>query len=136
MGFLETRVLDFKYVFIASLNEGTLPGNAIPKSLIPYSLRKAYQLPCKEEQDAVTAYHFYRLLQRAQHVKLFYNSELNDMGGGEKSRYLLQLQYELTRLNPKLNIHYKQVNPIPEAPSKVIIEIPKSELVLKLLKEK
>jgi hypothetical protein len=136
MGFLETRVLDFKYVFIASLNEGTLPGNAIPKSLIPYSLRKAYQLPCKEEQDAVTAYHFYRLLQRAQFVKLFYNSELNDMGGGEKSRYLLQLQYELSRLNPKINIQYKQVNPVPEAPSKVSINIQKSNEVLQLLKDK
>lgn len=136
MGFLETRVLDFKYVFIASLNEGTLPGNATSKSLIPYSLRKAYQLPCKEEQDAVTAYHFYRLLQRAQHVKLFYNSELNDMGGGEKSRYLLQMQYELSRLNPNLNILYKQVNPIPEAPSKVNIEITKSEEVLNLLKDR
>ena len=58
VGFLETRILDYDTVYIAPLNEGTLPGDAISKSLIPYSLRKAYHLPCKEEQDAVTAYHF------------------------------------------------------------------------------
>ncbi|MBK7967088.1 MAG: hypothetical protein IPK10_18655 [Bacteroidetes bacterium] len=37
---METRILDFEHVYIAPLNEGSLPSVAASKSLIPYSLRK------------------------------------------------------------------------------------------------
>lgn len=136
MGFLETRVMDYKQVFIAPLNEGSLPSQSVAKSLIPYSLRKAYKLPCKEEQDAVTAYHFYRLLQRAEYINLYYNTDLNDTGGGERSRYLYQLHHELIIKNPPLKLSYLQEASSVKAFEAAPIIIHKSENILQLLKDK
>ncbi len=136
MGFLETRILDYEYVFIASMNEGTLPSNNTPKSLIPYSLRKAYQLPCREEQDAVTAYHFYRLLQRAEYIYFFYNSDMNEMGGGERSRFLLQLHHELKESNLGIKFQYSQIENAPITFSNDEILINKSDDILQKLKNR
>lgn len=94
MGVLETRNLDYKNVFILSLNEGSFPGNAGKGSYIPLNIRKAYNLPTPEQQDSIYAYLFYRMLQRAENIFLFYNSETDVLGQGEMSRYLQQLMYE------------------------------------------
>ncbi|NJN41489.1 MAG: hypothetical protein HC811_03855 [Flammeovirgaceae bacterium] len=94
MGVLETRNLDFENVFILSLNEGMLPPSARQGSYIPHSIRKAYSLPSYEHQDSIYSYLFYRLLQRAQHVHLYYNTEPDIIGNGEMSRLVQQLVYE------------------------------------------
>lgn len=94
MGVLETRNLDFKNVFILSLNEGSLPAGGGKGSYIPYNIRKAYQLPTIEHQDSMYAYLFYRVMQRAENIYLFYNSETDVLGQGEMSRYLQQLLFE------------------------------------------
>jgi hypothetical protein len=94
MGVLETRNLDFKNVFILSLNEGSLPSFNTKGSYIPHNIRKAYGLPTVDQQDAIYAYLFYRSFQRAENVYLFYNSETDDLGLGEMSRYLQQLIFE------------------------------------------
>jgi RecB family exonuclease len=130
MGFLETRVLDFDSVFIATLNEGTLPSSAVSSSLIPYALRKAYRLPCREEQQAVTAYHFYRLLQRAQNIHLYYNVQLNSMGAGEKSRYLYQLNLDVIRKYPPLSVRYLNQSPKINPPGSGAFEITKTAEIL------
>ena len=98
MGFLETRVLDFSHVYILSANEGDLPDTRTANSFVPYHLRKAFRLPTHEEKDAIYAYHFYRLLQRAANVHLIYNSELTDKGrSGEMSRFIRQIQHYFKR---------------------------------------
>ena len=51
-------------------------------------------MPTAEHQDAMYAYLFYRMLQRAENIFLFYNSETDVLGQGESSRYLKQLIYE------------------------------------------
>lgn len=94
MGVLETRNLDFKNVFILSLNEGSFPSFGSKNSYIPFSIRKAYSLPTVEYQDAMYAYLFYRMIQRAENIFLFYNTETDVLGQGESSRYLKQLIYE------------------------------------------
>jgi CRISPR/Cas system-associated exonuclease Cas4 (RecB family) len=94
MGVLETRNLDFENVFILSLNEGLWPASARQGSYIPYNIRKAYGLPTAQYQDAMYAYLFYRLLQRANRVDLYYNTEPDVTGTGEMSRYLYQIMYE------------------------------------------
>jgi CRISPR/Cas system-associated exonuclease Cas4 (RecB family) len=94
MGVLETRNLDFKNVFILSLNEGAFPAAASKGSYIPFNIRRAYNLPTPEHQDAIYAYLFYRVLQRAENIHLFYNSETDVLGQGEMSRYLQQFIYE------------------------------------------
>ena len=94
MGVLETRNLDFKNVFILSLNEGVFPAMSSKGSYIPYTIRKAYKLPTVEHQDSIYSYLFYRVLQRAENVFIFYNSETDVLGQGEMSRYLQQLLFE------------------------------------------
>ncbi len=96
MGILETRLLDFDRVIILSVNEGSMPKPAAAASYIPYSLRKGFGLPAYEHRDAVYAYYFYRLIQRARHVALVWHTESDAGQKGEKSRFISQLQY-LTR---------------------------------------
>lgn len=101
MGYLETRVLDFDRIILLSVNENTLPASGNQPSFIPFNVRKAFGLPTYEEQHAVSAYHFYRLLQRAKHVELVYNTEPSgDVTGREPSRFLLQIENELVRKFP------------------------------------
>ncbi len=134
MGFLETRVLDFKNVFIMSVNEEIIPEGKAKQSFIPYNIRKALRLPVAEDQDSVSAYHFYRLLQRAENVYLYYNSEVRNGRGGEMSRWILQIEYELKKKFPdQINIVRRSlstpiVNHLPSA-----IAIKKDEAVMKVL---
>ena len=95
MGVLETRALDFEHVIFLSMNEGVFPPGKNQNTFIPFSLRKGFQMPVWFDKDAVTAYHFYRLIQRAQTLTLLYNTESDEFGSNEKSRYLAQIQQEL-----------------------------------------
>lgn len=128
MGVLETRNLDFKNVYILSLNEGALPSGGGKGSYIPYNIRRAYQLPTVEHQDAIYAYLFYRVLQRAENVCLFYNSETDVLGQGEMSRYLQQLIYE-SGLNIERKILHNPIQPLPINP----ITIEKNKEILESL---
>lgn len=94
MGVLETRNLDFDHVYILSMNEGKFPAQGAQTSFIPYNLRKGFDLPTFDQQDATYAYHFYRLLQRAKNIHLLYNTESGLSGSGEMSRFIYQLMYE------------------------------------------
>jgi truncated hemoglobin YjbI len=128
MGVLETRNLDFKNVFILSLNEGALPSGSGKGSYIPYNIRRAYQLPTVEHQDAIYAYLFYRVLQRAENIFLFYNSETDVLGQGEMSRYLQQLLYE-SGLKPERKVLHNPIQPLAIKP----ITIAKNKEILEKL---
>ena len=101
MGFLETRVLDFENVIILSVNEDVLPARGNQPSFIPYNIRKAFGLPTFEEQNAVSAFHFFRLIQRAKNIYLIHNTETKGITTGERSRFMLQLELELLRKFPE-----------------------------------
>lgn len=128
MGVLETRNLDFKNVFVLSLNEGALPSSGGKGSYIPHNIRKAYGLPTTEHQDAMYAYLFYRVLQRAENVFLFYNTEPDILGQGEMSRFLQQLLVE-SGWNVKPEILHTPIQPQTILP--IVIE--KDERVLEAL---
>lgn len=93
MGPLETRCLDFRNVIILSANEGVFPHKSVSSSFVPPELRKCFGLPTYEYQDAVWAYYFYRLIQRAENLWMVYDSRTGGLISGEESRYLKQLQY-------------------------------------------
>ncbi|HTH57822.1 MAG TPA: PD-(D/E)XK nuclease family protein [Cyclobacteriaceae bacterium] len=112
MGVLESRNLDFKNVFVLSLNEGILPAANRQGSYVPFNIRKAYGLPTPEQHGAIYAYLFYRSLQRAENIFLFYNSEPDVLGQGEMSRYLQQLVYE-SGLPINQNVLHNAVQPKP-----------------------
>ena len=50
-------------------------------------------MPTYEHQDSVWAYHFYRLIERASHVSLLYDTRSNGLQTGEVSRFVHQLHY-------------------------------------------
>ena len=97
MGLLETRLMDFKNVIMLSVNEGVLPKGITYDSLLPFDFK--FKLDGKEAlpnylyQDQVYAYHFFRLLQRAENVTLVYDNASKD-NIAEKSRLIAQLEYE------------------------------------------
>lgn len=107
LGMLETRNLDFKRVILLSTNEGILPGGRGGNTLIPLFLKSEAGLPTYVEKDNVYAYHFYRLLQRAEEVYLLFSSESEAMGKGEASRLIKQVEYELA---PKYNIELSHIS--------------------------
>ncbi|MGS2725804.1 PD-(D/E)XK nuclease family protein [Psychroserpens sp. BH13MA-6] len=94
MGMLESRVLDFETVIITSVNEGILPAGKSHNSFIPFDVKLQNDLPTYKEKDAVYTYHFYRLIQRSKSAYILYNTEPDVLNGGEKSRFITQLEVE------------------------------------------
>ncbi|MFN8343816.1 MAG: PD-(D/E)XK nuclease family protein [Spirosomataceae bacterium] len=106
IGMLETRALDFEKLIILSMNEGVFPVTKRQNSLIPWDIAREAGLPIYSDQDAIMSYHFYRLLQRAHEVHLVYVTDSNTYNGGEKSRFILQLEHELVpKSNQKITFH-------------------------------
>lgn len=102
MGLLETRMIDFKNIIILGLNEGKLPNNNPIRTLIPMDLRAAFNLPSTREKQGLFAHHFYRLLHQANKVLATYTAAAEQIGSNEASRYLMQIQMELTKANPSI----------------------------------
>jgi hypothetical protein len=94
MGLLESRVLDFETVIISSVNEGVIPSGNTENSFIPFDVKIDNNIPTYKEQDAIYSYHFYRLIQRAKNIHLIYNTEEDALKGGEKSRFIRQIEFE------------------------------------------
>jgi len=133
MGFLETRTLDFKHLIVVSANEGKLPTARNSNSYIPYGLRKVFQLPTFEEQDAIYAYHFKRLLQRAQEVHFVYDNTTQGDSTGERSRFILQQLKRYKKLEHYTIIEKSYEGLVPKAINSNEISIPKGPEVNKLL---
>ncbi len=130
MGLLETRNLDFDVIHFLSVNEGILPQNKNNNSLIPFDLRKAYGLPTYDQQQAVYAYHFYRLLQNAKEINLYYNNIADLSGMGEPSRFIRQLEFEYAKNNPKVTLEYWQYKSPSINEKQSEIEIVKTDEIL------
>ncbi len=128
MGLLESRNLDFEHIYILGVNEGVLPQSTISTSFIPDGIRRAHGLPVIENQDAISAYMFYRLLQRAENISLVYNGQTDERNTGEPSRFLRQLEYE-----SGYQFNYFQQQQEIATESKIPVQISKDEQVMGLL---
>lgn len=116
MGLLESRCLDFDRVIVLGADEGVLPKTGITATFIPDSLRRAYGLPVPENQDAISAYLFYRLLQHSNDIVLVYNNLVTENSSGEASRFIRQLEFE-----SNLQFSYQQhQQPVKIEPSRQI----------------
>ncbi|MCL2413449.1 MAG: PD-(D/E)XK nuclease family protein, partial [Bacteroidales bacterium] len=132
MGVLETRNLDFKHVLMLSVNEGMLPKSANDGSFIPYTFRKVFGMTMPEQKSAVFAYHFFRLMQRADDITLVYNTATEGLNRGEMSRFMLQLMIE-----NGFEIEHKTLStPAVELQKPRKIEIPKTPEIREILLEK
>ena len=101
MGVLESRNLDFRRVIICDVNEGSFPPGGGIQSMIPFNLRKAFRLPVQEQNDAIYAYTFYRLLHRAEEVHLIYTTAGEQGKSSEMSRFIQQMRVELPIAKPE-----------------------------------
>lgn len=119
MGLLESRCLNFDNIYILGANEGILPKTSSSPTFLPNNLRKAYGLPILENQDALSAYLFYRHFQYSQNIHILYNSIVDESSSGEESRFIKQLEFE----SQFRFIKHTQQQPIQFAP-------PEAELVL------
>ena len=130
MGILESRVLDFETVIITSVNEGILPAGKHQNSFIPYDVKCAFDLPTIKEKDAIYAYHFYHLIQRASEVFIVCDSVVDRLNGGEPSRYSLQL--DVGRVHQIERIKAIAQTPMQTKPRLIIQKTPE---IIKLLNE-
>ena len=136
MGLLETRTLDFDNLIILSVNEGLLPSGKTSNSLIPVDIKRQFNLATYNDHDSIYAYHFYRLLQRAKNVYLLYNTETDDFGKGERSRFINQIIDELPKYNSNIKISESIVSSLPEKQLiDYTISIKKNEFVYNMLKK-
>lgn len=137
MGLLETRNLDFDVVHILSVNEGILPQSKGFNTLIPHDLRLIYQMPTHTNKQAVYAYHFYRLIQNAKEINIYYNTLADGMGEGEPSRFIQQIINELPNDSNNIdinNIMYK--SPSPKLVETIDLVVDKTDKVLEKIKNK
>lgn len=104
MGLLETRTLDFENIILTGANEGILPAAKSQNTFIPIDIKKEFDLQTYTDRDAIYAYHFYRMIQRAKNVFILYDTEPGELGTGEKSRFVSQLLHEMPVYNPKISI--------------------------------
>jgi len=107
MGLLETRGLDFKRIICVGMNEGHLPPTNPIQTMIPMDLRRYLGLPTPREKQGLFAHHFYRLLHHCEELFVTYSTASEAIGSNEPSRYLMQLEMELGRINPNVIIEKK-----------------------------
>jgi RecB family exonuclease len=132
MGMLEARALDPERVIVLGAQEGILPENKAGRSFIPFELRRANNMPLRDGDDAVQAYNFLRMLQRAREaVAVWPEGE----GSGGPSRFLLQLEHELFRERQRPVEHAAARIPMPRAGT-ATIGVAKSGAVLGALRSK
>jgi hypothetical protein len=136
MGMLESRVLDFENVILTSVNEGFIPSGNTQNSFIPFDIKNEKGMPTYQEKDAIFAYHFYKLIQRAKNIFLLYNSETDDFGSGEQSRFITQLEIAKENgLLDQVSIQKNIVIPQLHIENIDLKEVPKTEEVVQRLNE-
>jgi len=129
MGILETRCLDFSNIIVLGFNENRWPDTYTPPSFIPYNIKKGFGMPGIDEQDAMYACYFYRLLPGAKNITLTYSTLKEGISTGEMSRYGYQLIYD-SNFNVKTqNLDYSFSN-VPVLP---VIVPNKSHYIQQLL---
>ncbi len=114
MGLLETRALDFENIVILSMNERIFPRHRSVNSFIPNYIRRAYGMSTMEQQEAIVAFNFYRLLNRSRRVTFIYDSSAQKLGSAEPSRYIAQLEkiYGIDMEHVEMDVEPHTSNPI------------------------
>lgn len=134
MGLLETRGLDFKRIVCIGMNEGQLPPTNPIQTMIPMDLRKYLGLPTPREKQGIFAHHFYRLLHHCETLFVTYSTAEESIGITEPSRYLLQIEKELSRIQDSVNVNRK-IYTLEASQEKMLKEIAKTPEVIKRMDE-
>ena len=105
MGMLETRALDYKRIIFLDTNEGAMPPKITENSLIPFDLKKYYNLNLPDHKQAIFAYYFMRLLNRSTDIHLIHNNLSEGLTSGEMSRYIRSLKFIATKFKSAWTIN-------------------------------
>ena len=132
MGMLETRALDIERILLLSAEEGTLPPSSSDRSFIPFELRRGHGLPLRHKQDAVSAYHFLRAIQRGSKLQMACSTKESSLG---HSRFAMQLEHELVPLSSTTLVHRSLQAPLP-ARKAVSVQVERDSVVLAVMKER
>lgn len=129
MGLLETRGLDFKRIICVGMNEGQLPPTNPIQTMVPMDLRRYLGLPTPREKQGLFAHHFYRLMHHCEELYVTYFDADESIGSNEPSRYLMQLEMELSRLNRNVNFE-KRIYTLETKQPDTLKEIPKTDEII------
>lgn len=132
MGMLEARALDLERVIILGAHEGSLPSSGAERSFIPFELRREHHMPLRDGNDAVQAYNFLRMLQRAKEAMLIWPEGAEPTG---PSRFILQLEHELFKgKEDRMEAYDARIAMPQDQPAAVRVQ--KDQAVLKALRKK
>lgn len=116
MGLLESRLLSFKSVFILDASDDLLPGGVQSDPLLPDSLRAELGLPDAARRQRLTAYYFFRLLQSAEEVHVFWQEGVEPQGLLDAKKLRSRFVEELIwREEQKLGRRLDPRKPLPPA---------------------
>lgn len=133
MGLLETRLLDFERILVLGMNEGKMPPTNPIQTMIPMDLRRYFGLPTPREKQGLFAHHFYRLLHQCKEMYITYTTSSESVGSNEPSRYLMQLELELSRINTNIELTRRDYSIDNEDSKTKITQIEKTpELIARL----
>ena len=90
LGFLETRGLQFKNVYVVDVNDDVLPGGVQQDVLMPLKIRQQLGLSTYKDQEQIKAYIFDVLRRGAENVHYFYVENETKT----KSRFVEQLIWQ------------------------------------------
>jgi hypothetical protein len=132
MGLLETRGLDFKRIICIGMNEGKLPPTNPIQTMIPMDLRRYLGLPTPREKQGLFSHHFYRLLHKCEDLHITYCTSEGAIGANEPSRYILQIEKELSRENTNIKIN-KRIYALKPGEKKLVTQIEKTPEIISRL---
>ena len=95
LGVLETRLLHFDTVYLLDATEDRLPGTKSHDPLLPDSLRPMMGLPGNRGRELVAAYNFFRLVNGAEKVTIYWQEGVETKGLNDakkmRSRFVEEL---------------------------------------------
>lgn len=92
LGVQEVQNLSFNTLIIPGMNEEVLPKGKL-KSLIPFSLRRYYNLDDQSDQMGTQSYYIWSSILNARKVYLLSSNTDDLLGAKGMSRFLFQLKY-------------------------------------------
>lgn len=133
LGFLETRNLKFKRVFILDANEEILPDTKREDSLLPFQARRMLGIPTYMERDKISTYYFENLIRGAEHSYLFFIENEKK----ERSRFVERLIWEKQKKdrNIETNSYINSVQYKIKLSNNIPLGISKTKEVLNFLKD-
>lgn len=136
LGVLEMQNLNFKNIFILSMNEDIFPSGKFTQTFIPQDVRKVTGLPKAGEKEAIFAYHFYRMLGNSENITLLYSGSSSGSNKGEKSRFIDQVLLEYSENNKDADIEYYNAEFSLDIQKRGQIKIGKTDSNLEILRER